>query len=205
MRRLEDRGDERGSRTESSGSVYTDGSDDDSDAENENENCNSPTCGDTNLCAICRCEYLVNQELCWSQDPLCNHVFHRGCMQTWILDHDYCPLCDSQSDDITTVSVSSAGPTAANLDAEDVEPATSELFFDTKKRVVSNLEMDEKDETASTVGRDNGLRSEECEALTVISVQGEKPDPRLSIGVKPPALLVSISEQHSVVTKDFIE
>lgn len=49
---------------------------------------------ESELCAICRADYAVNEELCWSQDPLCAHVFHKSCMQQWIMEgHDFCPFC----------------------------------------------------------------------------------------------------------------
>ena len=102
MRRLEERAaEDRSARgTESSSSVYTEG---------EEEHCNrsipvAQSCATTTRCAICRKEYRVNEELCWSQDPLCNHVFHRACMLEWIQEHDECPLCSSQDDEMTSPS-----------------------------------------------------------------------------------------------------
>jgi hypothetical protein len=87
MQRLQDRADERSIRTASSSSVYTEGTDAEAPRNEESE-----------LCAICRHEYAVNEELCWSQDPGCAHVFHRRCMEEWILEnHDYCPFCIPQA------------------------------------------------------------------------------------------------------------
>jgi hypothetical protein len=137
MRRLEERGDEASCHTASSNSVYTEGSD-----AGAHGSPSIPNRGDLDMCAICRCEYRVNQELCWSQDPLCSHVFHRQCMQTWILDHDYCPLCKPHSDDIMTASISTASPIANPPDVDDTESNSSELFLETEMRVVSSLELD---------------------------------------------------------------
>ena len=107
MQRLEENhrsDDERSSRTESSGSVYLPGTADSNDEEmqldqderTERGSHVEPPCeSSTDVCAICCREYSVNEELCWSQDPRCIHVFHKSCMDNWIVDHDECPFCAS--------------------------------------------------------------------------------------------------------------
>jgi hypothetical protein len=44
-------------------------------------------------CPICLTEYHTNEILCWSQNEKCNHVFHRDCMEEWLLRNDVCPCC----------------------------------------------------------------------------------------------------------------
>jgi hypothetical protein len=41
-----------------------------------------------------------HQEICCSQDALGNHVFHRKCIEEWIVDKKECPLCAGLDDDI---------------------------------------------------------------------------------------------------------
>lgn len=44
-------------------------------------------------CAICIMEYQDKDEICWSHNERCTHVFHRECIMTWLLRHDECPCC----------------------------------------------------------------------------------------------------------------
>lgn len=45
------------------------------------------------ICAICLTPYEVGDEICWSPNPECNHVFHHNCIEHWLLKHDECPMC----------------------------------------------------------------------------------------------------------------
>jgi hypothetical protein len=38
-------------------------------------------------------EYEEGDEICLSHNDLCNHIFHRECIQEWLLRHDECPCC----------------------------------------------------------------------------------------------------------------
>ena len=40
-------------------------------------------------CAICREEMEANS----TRKLPCNHIFHRNCLQKWILRHPTCPIC----------------------------------------------------------------------------------------------------------------
>lgn len=95
MQRLQDQSDEQSAFSASSNSVYTEGANENKQVEanfSENQRQN-----ESKICAICNHEYAVNEELCWSQDPTCAHVFHRRCMKHWIQDkHNYCPFCKLQ-------------------------------------------------------------------------------------------------------------
>ena len=79
----------------SSNSVYTEGSTDlELNMPQRSIEVGNVAREESEMCAICRAVYAVNEELCWSQDPLCTHVFHRSCMQQWIREgHDFCPFC----------------------------------------------------------------------------------------------------------------
>ena len=48
---------------------------------------------DTDICAICLNDYEIGDEICWSQNDLCNHAFHKECMMEWLLRHKECPCC----------------------------------------------------------------------------------------------------------------
>lgn len=49
----------------------------------------------TENCPICWEGYKVGEKVCWSKNKQCSHAFHFDCMVTWLVDHDYCPLCRS--------------------------------------------------------------------------------------------------------------
>ena len=46
-------------------------------------------------CAICLNVYAEGEEVVWSNNPDCPHVFHRNCMRMWIskLEPDECVTC----------------------------------------------------------------------------------------------------------------
>jgi Ring finger domain len=50
------------------------------------------------FCTICLCTYEVNDDVVWSSNAECPHVFHRDCMLSWLLklhrgDGPLCPCC----------------------------------------------------------------------------------------------------------------
>ena len=44
-------------------------------------------------CSICFLRYDPHTLVCQSNDPNCPHVFHKECMESWLLKHDLCPIC----------------------------------------------------------------------------------------------------------------
>jgi hypothetical protein len=44
-------------------------------------------------CAICLEDYRAGEEVCWSRSPKCKHVYHRACVEQWLLYDDKCPCC----------------------------------------------------------------------------------------------------------------
>jgi hypothetical protein len=49
-----------------------------------------------NECSICLCEYNVGDDVVWSSNPQCDHVFHETCIEQWLMkqrDGPLCPCC----------------------------------------------------------------------------------------------------------------
>lgn len=44
-------------------------------------------------CYICLENYEHGEEIAWSPNPDCEHVFHACCITGWLMKHDACPLC----------------------------------------------------------------------------------------------------------------
>jgi hypothetical protein len=44
-------------------------------------------------CAICLEDYKQGDEVCWSRNRHCAHVFHQKCIVEWLLHHEGCPVC----------------------------------------------------------------------------------------------------------------
>jgi hypothetical protein len=45
------------------------------------------------LCVICLGPYEVGEEIVWSSNPVCEHVFHEGCIERWLMKQRGGPLC----------------------------------------------------------------------------------------------------------------
>jgi hypothetical protein len=49
------------------------------------------------LCSICLANYSVGEEVTWSANALCQHVFHRECISLWLANkrrsNQCCPCC----------------------------------------------------------------------------------------------------------------
>jgi hypothetical protein len=61
------------------GEADSDGEDDDDD--------------DAPECAICLSPFVNGEVVCESNNPLCPHVYHRDCLEPWLLRHEHCPVC----------------------------------------------------------------------------------------------------------------
>ncbi len=44
-------------------------------------------------CHICLEKYKVGDEITWSRNDQCAHVFHLDCILDWLMDNDQCPVC----------------------------------------------------------------------------------------------------------------
>jgi hypothetical protein len=44
-------------------------------------------------CSICLCEYTVGSDVVWSSNPQCEHVFHKNCIEQWLMKQREGPLC----------------------------------------------------------------------------------------------------------------
>ena len=47
---------------------------------------------DENMCAICLAKYQADDELAYSSN-LCQHQFHKTCIEEWLYQHPECPIC----------------------------------------------------------------------------------------------------------------
>jgi Component of SCF ubiquitin ligase and anaphase-promoting complex len=48
----------------------------------------SPRC-----CSVCYEEYKIGDDIAWSWNDECPHVYHLQCILEWLLDNDDCPMC----------------------------------------------------------------------------------------------------------------
>jgi NACalpha-BTF3-like transcription factor len=44
-------------------------------------------------CTICFNPYKEKDEICWSNNPNCSHMFHKDCIGEWLMRADECPCC----------------------------------------------------------------------------------------------------------------
>ncbi|GMI50555.1 hypothetical protein ScalyP_jg4251 [Parmales sp. scaly parma] len=52
-------------------------------------------CDDSELkCLVCQCDYEDGEEL-RKLNNTCNHVFHKECVDEWLLKRDRCPYCST--------------------------------------------------------------------------------------------------------------
>lgn len=45
------------------------------------------------LCSICVEEYKEGDDIAWSKNEICSHVYHTDCIVAWLMNHSDCPLC----------------------------------------------------------------------------------------------------------------
>jgi len=60
---------------------------------NNSELDNTDEDDDRPLCAICVAPYQIGEEICSSNNPQCTHIFHKDCIQGWLMVHHQCPFC----------------------------------------------------------------------------------------------------------------
>ncbi len=45
------------------------------------------------VCPICMESYTDGDDIAWSYNEACTHVFHRECIVRWLMKNDDCPMC----------------------------------------------------------------------------------------------------------------
>jgi hypothetical protein len=73
-------------------------------------------------CTICLTEYSEGEEICWSQNDHCNHVFHKECILEWLLRRDECPCC--RHNFLSIENIDEENPLALPNDVDEPEAAT---------------------------------------------------------------------------------
>ena len=53
-------------------------------------------------CSICLSN--INLALVFGTTTKCNHKFHKRCLNTWLSEHDNCPMCRTKLNDETTLT-----------------------------------------------------------------------------------------------------
>jgi len=59
----------------------------------DDDNSNSSSMYSPKHCAICIQKYKDGDDICWSRNDKCHHVYHLNCMVEWLMRHDDCPMC----------------------------------------------------------------------------------------------------------------
>ena len=62
-------------------------------AEAESEDEESGTLYSPKSCSICLEPYREGDDICWSQNEKCAHVYHLDCIVDWLMNSNECPLC----------------------------------------------------------------------------------------------------------------
>ena len=50
---------------------------------------------DEGTCPICLCQFDDTDDVTWSLNKHCKHVFHRECSGEWLQNKEDCPVCRS--------------------------------------------------------------------------------------------------------------
>lgn len=53
---------------------------------------NQKTC-ENDCCAICLGDFHRGEQVCFSKNKACSHVFHDSCAEEWLMRHSECPCC----------------------------------------------------------------------------------------------------------------
>jgi len=62
-------------------------------ATDKNEEKQTRTKQEIMLCTICLSEIVAGEEVAWSSNHDCSHIFHRACIRAWLLIQKECPMC----------------------------------------------------------------------------------------------------------------
>ena len=95
--------------------------------------------GERPSCTICLKQYEINEEICWSHNPDCNHFFHRGCIEEWLLRHNECPCCRNNYMIPPPSSLSSSSSTTVSMMGENSDAHADAGMEDATRRPASFL------------------------------------------------------------------
>lgn len=81
-------------------------------------------------CPICICEFEIGDELCYSRNTKCPHMFHHSCMSEWLIKHNVCPLCrvdylDISDDSNTEVASADDHQNETQTPVENSDPGST--------------------------------------------------------------------------------
>ncbi|GFH56749.1 hypothetical protein CTEN210_13225 [Chaetoceros tenuissimus] len=57
------------------------------------------------LCSICVEEYREGDDIAWSKNEICSHVYHTDCIVAWLMNHSDCPLCRNDFLDANLIEI----------------------------------------------------------------------------------------------------
>lgn len=115
-------------------------------------------------CAICLTEYSEGDEICWSHNAECHHVFHRECIIEWLLQHEECPCCRHDFLNVADQERNERDQTGTTITTlEDIHSdfvlSILEYFLDTRQEARHNM---------STRGLELAARTQEDEPEIVL-------------------------------------
>ena len=77
--------------------------------------------GSVQICAICLEEYQAGEDIAWSKNPDCHHVYHKHCILRLLKTHDECPICRHSYYDGWLEDIELGGLSCRTTSEEDID------------------------------------------------------------------------------------
>ncbi len=74
--------------------------------------------GSANCCHICLEDFKPGDHVSSSKSKSCRHMFHKDCINAWLITHNDCPVCRNEF--LTTVNEDEIGQEASAEEAESM-------------------------------------------------------------------------------------